>query len=283
MQAKQDETGQWWIIFRNGNRTRGVVKNCALCGEEFVSHPSKHRLFCSPKCAQETISREPTTRPCKRCGLPFRTRQIAKDFCCPQCRSLEVRDVRFPQPNIDASPSGLIGANNPRYSQDDLGRWWYTPLNVPDKSASRSRAFVRECEECHSRFLGNIYRKNQRFCSRKCAAPYLRRTVEVLEGPSHPSWKGGRIKRKGYVWINLPGHHSLAGKGAHRRYVREHRVVMEGVLSRNLEPNEVVHHKNGIKDDNRPENLELWSHGHPPGQRDDERPHCPTCTCFSCK
>jgi hypothetical protein len=91
-------------------------------------------------------------------------------------------------------------------------------------------------------------------------------------------WKGGTTMRRGYVLEIAHGHPSI--EGTKRRYVLQHRLVMEKMIGRYLEADEHVHHKNGIKSDNRPENLELWAKAHPHGARLTERAHCASCTCF---
>ena len=96
-------------------------------------------------------------------------------------------------------------------------------------------------------------------------------------GAESPGWRGGRNKTPGGYILLLVGDHPSASK---KGYILEHRLVMERKLGRYLLPNETVHHLNGIRDDNRPENLELWGNRHPKGQRVHVRQHCLTCTCF---
>lgn len=74
--------------------------------------------------------------------------------------------------------------------------------------------------------------------------------------------KGG-ISPKGYVILYRPGHPNANKVGR----IPEHRLVMSEVLGRPLLGDETVHHKNGVKSDNRPENLELWVSNHHSGQR----------------
>jgi len=67
--------------------------------------------------------------------------------------------------------------------------------------------------------------------------------------------KNGIIKdKRGYILIYSPYH-----PFAHNNYVYEHRLIMERSLKRFLKPSEEIHHINGIKDDNRTENLKVLS------------------------
>lgn len=91
--------------------------------------------------------------------------------------------------------------------------------------------------------------------------------VSRKRGREHHNWKGGRsVTGDGYVFVYVPGH-----PNARNGRIAEHRLVMARHLGRPLTPEETVHHKNGVRDDNRIENLELWNKSHPSGQRAEDK------------
>ncbi len=189
------------------------------------------------------------------------------------------------------------------YRQDDSGQWWfYAPRG------NRMRVPERTCEQCAGVFVS---RHPQRYCSVSCRVDSTRGVLRVERTPRACAWCGnefvprknaqaaatcskrcaydlGNSKRgragelsprwKGGVKRHAAGY-VLRYAGKERGMVLEHRLVMEEKLGRPLLPHENVHHLNGIRDDNRPENLELWAKHQPPGQRSEEQRHCPTCTC----
>lgn len=78
-----------------------------------------------------------------------------------------------------------------------------------------------------------------------------KRMRDARQGTEAPHWKGGRTLNDGYVYIHSPWH---PNKNL-RNYVQESRLIAEKVLGRYLKEDEIPHHINGIKDDNRNCNL----------------------------
>lgn len=74
-------------------------------------------------------------------------------------------------------------------------------------------------------------------------------------GPANPNWRGGRsVASNGYIIVRVGFEHHLADV---RGYAYEHRIVAEQKIGRRLHDGEQVHRINGIKTDNRPENIEV--------------------------
>ena len=71
------------------------------------------------------------------------------------------------------------------------------------------------------------------------------------KGSENPNWKGGKINSDDYIYIFSPNHPNCTKGG----YVLEQRLIIEKIIKRHLLPSEIIHHLNGIKNDNRPENL----------------------------
>jgi hypothetical protein len=113
--------------------------------------------------------------------------------------------------------------------------------------------------------------RTRQTCSKSCA---MKLRVQRNGGKPY-NWKGGRwVINTGYVKVKVAEPHPRAdGRG----YVLEHLLVMEKTIGRPVEAHETVHHKNGDRQDNRPENLELHVGRHARGAT---IPHCSTCTCF---
>jgi len=129
------------------------------------------------------------------------------------------------------------------------------------------------CLFCHNKFFKKPSRSAKRwlkekYCSVLCSSKHLlvgkpgrhnqkhsEETKKILSNnhiglqrrEKHPNWKGGRgYTCSGYIWINIGG-----------KLFLEHRLIIEQSISRKLRKEERVHHINGIKDDNRIENLLL--------------------------
>lgn len=170
---------------------------------------------------------------------------------------------------------------------------------------------MRNCEVCSSPFLPKRFHPNQKYCSRKCCtrASHRRRynlSIRNLDLTCIVCDKKFTQKRanntvyccsscknlaasrknkglcingpkkhiKGSGYITTQGYKILSRKHPNssiRGQILEHKLVMSNYLGRSLKKHETVHHKNGIRSDNRIDNLELWSSSHPFGQRIEDK------------
>lgn len=138
-----------------------------------------------------------------------------------------------------------------------FGRWLVVGRGINDRTG-RTR-WVCRCDCGMEKVVQANHLRNG--VSKSCGCFHneeASRRASSWKLEKHPSWRGGRRKvKQGYVLV-------AQGNNIFRR---EHCLVMEDFLGRKLNGKETVHHKNGIRDDNRLENLELWASSHPPGQR----------------
>lgn len=145
------------------------------------------------------------------------------------------------------------------------------------KDKSRKDGLYVYCKECANNQGRLLKIRNPDSWKKHCDKTFLKYRIEKGIDLNKPRKETKRSK-KGQGSINWYGYKQFRGKHflghpCADKYGRvlEHVLVMYNHIGRPLKKGENVHHKNGIRDDNRIENLELWSTKQPPGQRVEDK------------
>lgn len=222
------------LLASQGRKPRtGDVLTCPECGTEFYASPSNavRRTFCSATCRNASQERRKRLS-CVICGKAFEVPEstVGRKYCSRHCYELDR------QPRKTCKTCGK-----------PLAKSALTYCSQPCMWADRQRRIEKPCETCGAPMLLQLgAARTQRFCSRDCANAAKR-------GLKPDSIGNTFVRGDGYVAVYQPLHPDAATNG----YMLQHRLVAEQMLGRRLAKTEHVHHINGIKDDNRPENLRV--------------------------
>jgi len=218
---------------------------CEGCGNEFVDTPSKARRFCCHDCYRAYEEKH---------GRP-KTAVQPVEFVCQVC--------------------GTAFHKNPGELRSYRRQWGKDPLYCSRACGGigRRRNEGKPCVVCGkpvpvkwvdssspNRTARTVGGRNS-ICSPECRSIFKRRELERLK-PLEQRTVSRTPGRNGYVRLIFP---RTAESDSYEIF--EHRHVMEQHIGRPLHREETVRHINGVKSDNRIENLELFSSRHGPGQR----------------
>lgn len=232
-------------------------RTCAVCGTTFEQTGAGHpKRYCSPECFRVRRRKSErrhalAERPCAQCGLAFQPSHWRQKYCSQSCE-----DRAYYQRKLASTAlCSVKGCGNPILQRGMCGMHYTRWRRHGDPTLKRSKPLVTEFRCSVALKSGEKCGKPSKYMSKlgpMCGAHYQRfkKYGDPLAGRAlHGT---GSIANNGYRMI---------GKRL------EHRVVMERVLGRKLERHETVHHINGDRTDNRPENLQLWiKKAHVPGQ-----------------
>lgn len=171
---------------------------------------------------------------CECCGKVFRQKSEGQRFCSKACWYSKTSNAK--------KACGVCGVEFKSRNAQQI----YCSVECKNKAITKDKRCV--CAVCKKEFE-RPHGKTRAYCSISCSntarASGMKKPEITLEsrviGDTTTS-------SSGYLMLRVNG-----------KKVMQHRVVMESVLGRKLLSSERVHHKNGDRKDNRPENLELWA------------------------
>lgn len=213
-------------IDQSGLRSGRVRSACQHCGTIFVHVKCRPRLYCSKSCSTITTHINAKAEGRKVGG----GKKKGFERPCESC--------------------GTPVYVKPHQEKAGFGRFCSRACQTTWQARN---AVTRECGWCGKSMTMSPFRATiQKYCSWTCQMEGRR--TKALDRIHN----GRRAHQgpQGYVWVWEPDHPASYGG-----WYPEHRILMEQQLGRRLETTEHVHHINGIKDDNRLENLSVLTAG----------------------
>jgi hypothetical protein len=188
---------------------------------------------------------------CCECGIEFHEKKSYQKFCGKKCCA------RFHSINQDKEVK--IGTHQ------RIKECSYCKKSFNIDRRRKFCSFQCKTKGTNQRILHerSINPDRRKILDEICIKERKRKGIDLTKPIRNPNPKGsGHINKRGYKIIKRHGHPNAHVKGS----IGEHIWVMSEFLGRALFEKENVHHINGIRHDNRIENLELWTTHQPSGQ-----------------